>query len=423
MVICDACKEKNTLDGNFCRACGAKLPEDARTAALADNQETVAAGQSLFGTGRIAEARLMAESVVDSDPHNVAALALLGDCLEREGLYSEALRCYEVVVGLNPDSALDRIRLSQIRKKLAAPSRNGLLGDRTRTLTILASVAAAVLLFSAGTAIVLATRPKDSATASASADPTLGERLPFTGPSPIPQGNGQVAPPETENANSQSPVTEMTGPAARTAEQGDTGAIVRRDSRAIGGPSIQNPVTAPRGPIAGSYRPVDPFTVTPERLPSTNVGSSTPANPDDPKPVTSGSTGANSGNTRRAVVEIRPSNTGGTNVGGSTTMSDRDRANEAETLLRVGRQHQMSGDNGQASAAYERALKAGADPATTNQRLAQVYEKQGRKGEAAAAYRKAGAAFDKKLQDGKGDKKLLEAQAESCKQAAKLLGG
>jgi len=422
MVICDACKEKNSLDGKFCRACGAELSQEARSAARAENAETVTLGQRCFGSGQIAEAKALAQQVVDSDPNDVAAHALLGDCMEREGQFSEALRHYETVVGLSPDSALDRIRLSQIRKKLDRPEKHGTAGDKARTLSVISGVAAAVLLVSAGTAIVLATRPNAAATTAGATNSSNGERLPFTGPSPIPQGNGQLSPPQTENANNDGPVTALAGPSSGNGESTNSGTIVRRDSRAIGGPVIQNPSSVARGPIAGSFRPVDPFTVTPESLSRTNPTPEAPTDPNEPKPVNSGTKASSSSTARRAVVDVRPSGSGGTNVGGSTTM-DRDRANEAETLLRVGRQHQMGGDNGQASSAYEKALKAGADPATTNQRLAQVYEKQGRKGEAAAAYRKAGEAFERKLQEGKGDRKLLEAQAESCKQAAKLLGG
>lgn len=422
MVICDSCNEKNTLNGRFCRACGKELGADALAAARAANAEAVAEGQRLFGNDRTAEARVLAQSVVDSDPGDVAGLALLGDCLEREGLYGEALHCYEVVVGLNPDSALDRIRLSQLRKKVEAPVRNRARLGKDRALTVLSAVAAAVLLFSVGTAFVLATRPKTTKTASTSEGATLGERLPFTGPSPLPHGNGQVAPPETENAGTHNPVVANQERADGAAGTADQGTVIRRDSRPVNASGVvRNPVTVARGEIGGSFRPVDPFTVTPERLPNANTTKVEPVNPDEPKPVNAGTT-PTSGNTRRAVVDIRPAKGSGTNVGGSSTI-EQDRANEAETLLRVGRQHQMSGDNNQASAAYERALRAGADPATTNQRLAQVYEKQGRKGEAAAAYRKAGEAFERKLQEGKGDRKLIEAQVESCKQAAKLLGG
>jgi tetratricopeptide (TPR) repeat protein len=415
MVACSSCKTRNTLDSRFCRSCGDPLDAAALADAKSEAAETVAEGQRLFGAGRNAEAKALAAQVVADDPANVAALALLGDCLEREGFFAEALDCYERLVVLNPDSALDRIRLAQIRRRVQGGARNARLGD-DRRMAVLAAVAAGVLLFSAGSALVLATRPQAQAAYEESGSASAA---PFTGPSPVPlsgnQGNPATQPPAAEEPSGSAE------PANAGSQPAPGGVVVRRDSRPVGATSLRNPTGRPALPDSGSYRPIDPFTVTPENLPR-ETGSPTVARtaPDEPKPVQDEPPAAQEG--RRAVVDVRPSQGNSRAVGGSSTV-DRDQANEVETLLRVGRQHQVGGDHRQAAAAYERALARGADPATTQQRLGQVYEKQGRKAEAASAYRRAAAAFEQKLKDGKGDRKLLESQAEACREAAKLLGG
>lgn len=413
MVTCASCQTKNTLDSRFCRGCGLALDVDAVAAQRAKAAAIVAEGQQLFGAGRIEEARVLANQVVSDDPENVAGLALLGDCLERDGFVAEALECYEHVVLLNPDSALDRIRLVQLRKKASAPAPAP--ASRDRRLALAASIAAGVLLLSAGSAIVMATRPApDSAQVAQAGDPA--DIQVFSGSSPVPRPSG-ITPgegqPETESAQPLEPGGAEPSTAVSTA------GIVRRDSRPVLSPRTGNPTGRPARPDSGSYRPINPFSVTPETLPPVQPPVAN-TSPDEPKPVVEESRARPEA--RRAVVDVRPSQGSGRNIGGSTTV-DQDQANEAETLLRVGRQHQVSGDHRQASAAYERALSRGADAATTNQRLAQAYEKQGRKAEAASAYRKAAAAFEQKLKEGKGDRKLIESQIEGCNQAAKLLGG
>jgi tetratricopeptide (TPR) repeat protein len=413
MVTCSSCQTKNTLDSRFCRGCGVALDADAVAARRAEAAAVVAEGQQLFGAGRVEEARTLANQVVSDDPENVAGLALLGDCLERDGFVAEALECYEHVVLLNPDSALDRIRLVQLRKKASSPAAAPAAGDRRFALA--ASIAAAVLLMSAGSAVVMATRPAPKSAQVAQSGDSADIQA-FSGASPVPRPSG-LATPEGQPAEEAMPQPSA-AVAGRGASTGASG-LVRRDSRPVGTPASQNPTGRPARPESGSYRPVNPFSVTPETLPSTTPSVAS-ASPDEPKPVVDD--GRTKPEGRRAVVDVRPSQGSGRTVGGSTTV-ERDQANEAETLLRVGRQHQVSGDHRQAAAAYERALARGADAATTNQRLAQAYEKQGRKAEAAGAYRKAAAAFEQKLKDGKGDRKLIESQIEGCNQAAKLLGG
>jgi tetratricopeptide (TPR) repeat protein len=98
-------------------------------------------------------------------------------------------------------------------------------------------------------------------------------------------------------------------------------------------------------------------------------------------------------------------------------------ANGVEALLRTARNQYQVGDYSSAANSYERALRAGADPASSNQRLAQCYEKLGRNADAVAAYSRAADAFQAELDAGKGDKSRLSSAIDSCKQAIKVLGG
>lgn len=99
------------------------------------------------------------------------------------------------------------------------------------------------------------------------------------------------------------------------------------------------------------------------------------------------------------------------------------KANGAEALLRTARSQFQLGNFQSASNSYERALRAGADPATINQRLAQCYERLGRNPDAVAAYNRAIDSIQADLQAGRGDKDRLTRALDACKQAVKVVGG
>lgn len=122
MVSCRHCGVANTATSKFCSQCGWAIDAaDAQSAAAVIASE-VAEGQRLFGENRHTEALAVAETVLLSDPDNVPALALKGDCLERSGDIEGALAAYENVVTLKPDSPLDRIRVAQLRRMASAPA-------------------------------------------------------------------------------------------------------------------------------------------------------------------------------------------------------------------------------------------------------------------------------------------------------------
>jgi tetratricopeptide (TPR) repeat protein len=123
-----------------------------------------------------------------------------------------------------------------------------------------------------------------------------------------------------------------------------------------------------------------------------------------------------------AVVDIRPSNPAGREPTAGSEPLSRD-PNEANVLIRVARQHFLTGEYGKAADAYSKALAAGADPGPTNQRLAQCLEKLGQRSAAASAYERAMRAYEAALNSGKGDPAKLKAALDACRQAAKLAQG
>jgi hypothetical protein len=98
-------------------------------------------------------------------------------------------------------------------------------------------------------------------------------------------------------------------------------------------------------------------------------------------------------------------------------------ANGLDAMVRSARGQYQVGNYQTAANTYERALKAGADPATVNQRLGQCYEKLGRNSDAADAYSRAIAALQNQINGGKGNKDRLLAALDSSRQALKNLQG
>ena len=122
--------------------------------------------------------------------------------------------------------------------------------------------------------------------------------------------------------------------------------------------------------------------------------------------------------TRQSDIRPTPGNT--TQVGGSEVIGEetgptwRDHTNRA-------RQFFNSGDYAKAAKAYEDALAAGAEPASTNQRLGQCYQRLGRKADAKRAYENAVRYFTAQVQ-ASPDSVTLRTALQACQQALKALG-
>jgi tetratricopeptide (TPR) repeat protein len=386
-------------DSRFCRACGAQIAPAPDRALTPEDEKMVHDAQRLFSEGRYDEASVVATAILESDPHCVNALAMKGDCHERVGEYAQALSCYRQILKIEPDSQLDRIRVARLEKIVSSGDIEIGRPDGRRRSALGAAVAAAILLVSSGSALILAAQNTATDARAQTIDVDKATSQPFY-PVPLVPGSSGYQP------NYQSPpqdpaydgidlngITPLVNPG--TAPRISEGAL--RDV-----PRGSNPPGAERDDE--NVEPIRP-TVSPDLIGGRTTG--------DPEPPVIGGTGGGSDG-RNMIVDVRPSQGGGSATG--NTQVD-DRAQRVEALIRVAREQQVLGNFAKAADAYEKALELGASPASTNQRLAQCYEKLGRKADAIKAYERAINAFEKLDQN---DERVLS-QLEACRAALKLL--
>jgi tetratricopeptide (TPR) repeat protein len=417
MVACSSCHTENTIDSKFCKACGASISAEDRASAKEKLDALVAEGYRAFNDGRDEEAALIAQGVLDEDPGSAAALSLLGMCHENAGRLADALECFERVVSLRPDSALDRIKVTHLRNSLAV--RLAEPKPRDRRTAAIGAIAAGVLVVASGIAIAGLTNRSSDSGRTALADTASPPKVQTFGD--VSEGQPPGEKPATASAASPSGV----GAQAASPPPADT-------SGARGGPGVpplSGNATLRQFPGVNDGRPFVP--------PVGAIG----IQPDGSQPASGGSAASSDGaGPGRApdegpdpdvrpidgrpkqdpgLIDIRVSSRPQT-VGGSVSLPDE---NEADALMRSAQQQVLLGRFDNASKMYERALAAGADPKRANQRLAQCYERLGKKREAIEAYGRAISAFEAAIASGQGDKASLSAGLGACRAALKLLQG
>lgn len=394
MICCQACSKTSTLDSRFCRACGIELSAEAINAARLAHTELIDSGIGRLAEGRTEEALLIAQEALDQDPASADAYALLGDAHERKGNLSKALDAYEKVVELNPDSPLDRVKLTYLKdtvNKAPAPAKR-------RPLALISAAATTVLVMSVGSMLAVAAN-KPTTPINVPADEPISNQMVNSAPQVNRQESKPTQPEQAKPAESEG-TTKIEPPLTKDhettpSERVNRAPIETTDSRPVAPMRVN-------GPIGTAVPEKQQKPATPAR----NVGDPDPA-PVNSKPA------KNNG-----VIDIRPSE-GSESDGQSST----DGANDANNMMRVGRQHFMTGDYERAADAYDRALASGADPALVNQRLAQCYEKLGRKSEAISAYNRAAEAYKRRIENGSGDKARNQAAMDACRAAIRVLGG
>lgn len=411
MVSCRHCGVANTATSKFCSQCGWAIDAADAQSASAVIASEVAEGQRLFGENRHAEALAVAEQVLLSDPDNVPALALKGDCLERNGDIEGALAAYENVVTLKPDSPLDRIRVAQLRRMASAPALAVPEAPSRRT-SLLAGVAAFVLLTATGSAIVLANKKEKTVADVKPAAPEVSS-VPFSNPAPVPtQSKPLVKTPEQvqqqPGANTaQTPTSDPSNRQENGNSPSNTTKVATSRPVPFGG-------TLPDGNGMNGYRPVSPN--VPDHLDTPTKTTITNSDP-DPVPERTAEKPKEDKNERSPIIDIHPSEPEQKSVGGSQTRD----GNESTALIRVARQYFLAGDYDKAAKSYERAIKLGASSASANHRLAQCYLNLRRRPEALGAYQRALSAYQRMEEQGVGDKRLIDTYIEECRQAIKLL--
>lgn len=411
MVNCNNCQTKNSLDSKFCRNCGVGLPEDLLKAERENFEELLAEGYRKFSANETEEAFLIAQAAVQASPAHASAQSLLGMCYERKGDLAMALECYEQVLVLNPDSALDKIKVTQLRNSLSSH----LLQEAapTRKRAALAGVAAAVMLASlAGAVVAMRGNPAKTETQSVAMNGSAGagaqgfeqtNRTVTSGP----PGSGSTgaknpgAPIANSNPNGENPEVRN--------DQGYTPRIGNSSGRTLPNPDGEITPVRIEGEIPNGPQPNRENTAPP------------PA-PQDPDPEIKDDQGTKEPEKPKydpGDIVIKRSQGGPrTNMGGG---SDASQPSGTAQLVRSARESFQLGKFADAAKLYERAIREGGDAGSLNQRLGQCYERLGRRDEAIGAYRRAMEAFGNTA---KSDPSGRAASAlDSCRQAIAVLGG
>jgi tetratricopeptide (TPR) repeat protein len=407
MVQCAQCQTLNSLDSKFCKACGTALPTDVLDLAVTEFEDLVQQGYDLYQENRTAEALMIAQSAVETNPSSAKAISLKGLCLERLGRMAEALDCYEKVIELKPDSAIDRIKVNQLRAGLAVRAFDEPKQRKRRALIV---ASASVLgVFALGITITLLVVNNNQAPKIVENTASTASGIPIS-----PPFDAQSVPQPPPVQQQQAPVPEnITPPAASiNATPGrrlDPPPLL--SSNSPGFLPLQGTIEPLRPPGSITVEPISPptppqgETLDPPPAPSTNAEMS-PVQEEKPKP--------------KPVVDVRPA---AGRPQAAPTGSSESGGNELQAVLAAARQNFQTGNLTQAAALYERALNLGADPGSTNQRLGQTYSRLGNRQQAVSAYNRAIAVFEGRLRSGQGDTEAIRAQLEAARQAVKALGG
>lgn len=408
MISCPQCETSNSLDSAFCKKCGGALSADARAAMREKLAADLEGAQRLAQEGRTDDALLLIGSLLESDPELSGAWALRASLHERQGDLSEALECYERALALEPDATLEKLKAKQLRNRLTQTAEEPVAPARAVPLWG-AAAAVAVMIgvgILAGTLRAQGREPSPEG-GQAVQDTEVQRGFRFSQPvqtvAPTPSGlsEAQGAPPATTMPQ---PVPQMAVPRAQLPADG------RLPLPSINGVEVlQQEATAPVNPFGNiQLNPVEPPAQTVARVDPDPVPVAV-----EPPPV---KRPAGTIDIRLSEGEGEPPTQGG---GQSVETSE----NGVRALLEVATNQYMRQDFRGAAATYERALRAGADPASTNEQLARCYSKLGLISDAKSAYGKAIAAYEAHLKRRPANSTRLEAALEACRQALRVLEG
>lgn len=414
-MTCTHCKTNNTLDSLFCKSCGREISEQMRELARDENMKLLSRGYELLSLGRNEEAELIAKSVIEIDPNAAGAYSLLGMFYEREGEMVLALEAYERVVELNPDSALDKIKVTQVRNVITRLAQEPAPVNRKRALV---GAACAILVVACtGAAIAIANSPKDNAgtkVASNGSGVLLNES--FNGAPKAAAGTGGTLPTEQQS----DPNAEQRDPNGnRIMDPPNT-----RNNQTYSGPRVDpNPnIGLPQvgseepKPLDRDFRPV---TIAPPSNPPTQDKQEDP--PPDLDNTSKTTTEPDPRDQYKGITitssKKQPTSTGS---GGAFIDPDPDKGGNGLTaVVKSANDQMMARKFDSAAKSLERAIQMGGDRGKLNQKLGICYEQSGKKSEAISAYRSAKSHLESKAAT---DPKA-KSQLDSINQALKNLGG
>jgi tetratricopeptide (TPR) repeat protein len=158
---CPRCGKEGPDQAQFCGACGNRLTGDgASTAserALSPEQRAQRLLEEAFALsekGRLLAAIQTCQQAVAINPRSTSAHSLLGTLYERQGDRDRAIRAYEQVLALSPESTVERRRLNEL---MGVPTTRGTVPVPLRTARLAVGGGIAILLLAAF-AIFLTTR-------------------------------------------------------------------------------------------------------------------------------------------------------------------------------------------------------------------------------------------------------------------------
>jgi len=450
MIACPNCSTQNTLDSLFCRRCGAGFSEDLLKEEQAKLEASVAKGMDLLHDGEVSEAFVIAEASILTNPSYPLGYALKGMAHEKRGELAQALDCYETVVSLNPDSAIDRIKLNQLRTVIQNRANQTPEPDR-RTAAVIA-VASVILFAGIGWGIIeMSKAGKSEQVATTAGDrfaqgnefnnPALGTNPgvnPTSQPGVDPAGKvppaGANQPTNQPNPGDVPPVRHGAQDRGNSQRTGFPGSVPR--------PSIEgNLPPAPvdfSGPITGNVNPAQGNGFRGTGQGANNQGGTQPKQPvtdsgqkggrdDDPEPDINQKSRKDPG--RIEIVPSAGQNTGPAIPGGGAVVPDRDPTpsnNDGrgqENYRRIGDQQYQSGNLENAAKSYEQALAGGGDRGSISMRLGDVYKRLRRNADAANAYRNAIEAYEDRLKRGVGDADQTKQTLTRLRSSLKSVGG
>lgn len=420
MVPCKHCQTSNSVDSSFCKRCGTALLEDDLREARSLLGRSVGVGFVRINEGKIDEATAIATKAIAEDPNLPEALSLMGMCHEHNLRLAEALECYERVLEINPESSLDKIKVSQIRNLLASkPAEPVQTGRDNKRLALYGAVAATVFVIAIGSlSAAMLNKKRDADKAGLVAANTAAQTMNAVAtPS-------QAFPTLKAQGQAEAPATSI----AQKANDDDV-APVR-------GAEKQGPAPAPMGNTGNNRLPdVDPSTATtpigpkpltvdlsngdigprPMSVKAPNKGVDPDPTASDPGPTAAAQQQAPAFDS--SVIEINVSNPKHV-VGGAEVVQD---TNKLQAIAHTASSQFQLRHFDAAAKSYEKLLKAGADSAGVNQRLAQCYENLGRKGDAQSAYERAINSLEANIKAGKGNQSRQRNALDVCRQALKVL--
>lgn len=445
MLPCSKCSAPNSLDSQFCKACGAPLSEDSLAEARIKLDEMIDQGNTLFTEGRTEEAIMIADAAIESNPSYAMAYSLKGLCFERQERLADALECYEKAFALNPDSTLDKIKVAALRHRLEELSKVESEPERWRAF----GIAAGVVLFlgalgaawmyqlnhqTARPTLTAANRPSNiegfasnpnaagtsgGATGTnqqAGANPT-GTNPAGTNPAGTNQNGTQSSPPVLANG----PQSPLTNPITYPPADGGNGQLPLPGGD-IGYQPLK--VGGQAGVAGSSQSGGQGGTGQAGASQAGSAGGATNSDPNNPAPTLgSGASEAPKGPTKpKEIIDIQVGSAGSTGSGNQMGSVQVGSNNGLAAVRRTAANQYELGQYQSAASTYERLVKMGGDSADVRQRLGQIYARLGKNDKAIENFKSAVQKYQDLIASGT-DVSVSKAGLAACRQELKLLGG